>query len=181
MIAQIRSTSHMHDFTFQALLSGYAIACGCVKEMTEKFRKTVELFYALLIYLAVLVSVVLAFPSAKVTKARSFPPLFREFMKAKELSKNRAVQELEALRTYVKDEPAVTFIMDKPFGSNIEDDRFFHDIRNVMVPTLLNPEKGERVAIIYCSTREIAEQRLEAVGYKWAIPLAGGRGIAVPK
>ena len=75
----------------------------------------------------------------------------------------------------------VTFLTDHPHGQNITEERLFNDARLYMVPVILNAQPVGKAAIVYCSTQEIADQRLQETGYQWAGILAPGKGIAVKK
>ena len=86
--------------------------------------------------------------------------------------------DLEPLREHLPPDIPVSFIMDERFGADMSHERFFYDVQNFLAPALLNPAPAEPVAIFYCSTIDIATDRLKETGYSWIHDLGGGKGIA---
>ena len=75
----------------------------------------------------------------------------------------------------------VSFIMDFPFTPYVNAIDQFYAAQAYLTPTLLSHEPDQRAAIIYCSTTQIAEMRMQETGYRLLLPLAEGKGIAVKK
>lgn len=78
-----------------------------------------------------------------------------------------------------KDEKAFSFIMDYPFspyGAKIED---LYTAQSYFVPQLINPVPTEKISIIYCSNKNIADKRMKETNYKLAFPIKNGKGLAI--
>ena len=75
----------------------------------------------------------------------------------------------------------VTYLSDHPYAAVPEEEKEFRDNRLYLAPILVNPEPGEKNAIVNCSSQEIADQRLLETGYQWMASFAPGKGIAVKK
>ncbi|MBI3306203.1 MAG: hypothetical protein HYZ84_00145 [Candidatus Omnitrophica bacterium] len=89
--------------------------------------------------------------------------------------------ELEPFKKVLPAAEIVSFLTDHPFGKNLDEEKIFNDARLYLAPIILNPEPMERVAIVYCSSQEIADQRLAENGYQWAAVMTPGKGVAVKK
>jgi len=72
----------------------------------------------------------------------------------------------------------ISFIMDYPFhpyGTTIEQ---LYTAQSYLVPLILNPEPGEKQALVFCSSAAVAERRLSETGYRMTMVLADGKGLA---
>ena len=73
----------------------------------------------------------------------------------------------------------VTFLMDVPFTSYARGIEKLYAAQIYFTPLILNPEPGERAAIIDCTGPLMAEVRLQQTGYRMIAKVADGKGMAV--
>lgn len=89
--------------------------------------------------------------------------------------------EMEPFKKVLPPDALVTFLTDHAAGVNIQEERTFNDARLYLAPIIVNPEPAGRIAIVYCSSQETADRRLQETGYQWTGILAPGKGLAVKK
>ncbi|MCM8776157.1 MAG: hypothetical protein NC930_07420 [Candidatus Omnitrophica bacterium] len=90
-------------------------------------------------------------------------------------------KEFEPFREFLQGAKAVSFLTDQPYGDAIQEELIYLDARSYLAPLILNPKPGEHLSIIYCSSDEAAQVRLQENGYHWWIKLSPGKGVAVKK
>ena len=88
---------------------------------------------------------------------------------------------LAPFKRFLGNAGTISLITDQPFGKNLEEEKFFHDAQNFLVPLLINPEPREVNAIVYCSSMETANRHVAETGYQWTALLSPGKGVAVKK
>lgn len=87
-------------------------------------------------------------------------------------------QEFEVFKVHLPKAGAVSFIMDYPFSNYGKTVEQIYTAQSYLAPILINTQPVENTAIVFCSSEQIAERRLELTGYEWEIRLGQGKGIA---
>ena len=85
----------------------------------------------------------------------------------------------EPLRRELPASGRFTFLMDYPFhpyGNTVE---LLYTAQSVLAPVLLNPQPGEPLALVWCSSESAAVRRMAETGYLWQKNPGGGKGLAV--
>lgn len=87
--------------------------------------------------------------------------------------------EFAPFRNKLPSKGRFSVIMDHPFGEDPQEEKLFLEARNFLAPLLLNEYPKEPVAIVFCSSMALANQRLAETGYQWSNVFSPGKGIAV--
>jgi len=85
--------------------------------------------------------------------------------------------ELEPIRKLLPTHGAISFVSDKPFGVDIEMEKFYYDLQNYLCPLILSTKAGEKTGLAIFSTAESAQNRLTEINYSWVINWANSKGI----
>ncbi len=85
--------------------------------------------------------------------------------------------ELKPLKTLLPSSGAISFVSDKPFGQDLEIEKFYHDAQSYLCPLVLNPKPGESIGLAFFSSAEIAQKRLEEIRYSWVIDWNHSKGL----
>lgn len=86
--------------------------------------------------------------------------------------------QFKIFKPYLPKESRVSLILDRPNDATTKDKEISYDAQNYLAPRIINLETIEPVALVYCSTQAIAEQRLAETGYEWTHRIAAGKGMA---
>jgi len=86
--------------------------------------------------------------------------------------------ELHSLKAILSPEATVSLITDRAFEADNEVKELFFILQNYMTPRLINPQPVERLALVFCSSPNKAAERTSLLGYKIAVDLGEGRGLA---
>jgi len=89
--------------------------------------------------------------------------------------------QFKIFKPYLRDVDRVSLILDLPNNSNVKTKETSYDAQNYLAPDVINLETVEPVALVYCSTQALADQRLLATGYVWERLISPGKGIAKKK
>lgn len=87
--------------------------------------------------------------------------------------------EFSGFKKYFPEKTPVTFLMDFPFNPYAPTIAQYYTAQSYFVPMILNPEPEEKIALVYCSNRVIADLRMQQTGYRLAAVEGEGKGIAV--
>lgn len=87
--------------------------------------------------------------------------------------------ELDPLRAYLPKTGTVSLITDKAYEEGYAVKEVFFIIQNRIAPLLLNPQPVEAAALVFCTNHDKAVSRLSSLGYRMAVDLQDGRGLAV--
>lgn len=87
--------------------------------------------------------------------------------------------EFSDFKKYFTSKEPVTFLMDVPFTPYARTIAQYYTAQSYFVPAILNPEPEEKMALVYCSDRFIAEQRMRETGYRLVAAESDGKGVAV--
>jgi len=87
--------------------------------------------------------------------------------------------EYEPFVSYLPKTGAISFIMDYPFSNYARTVEQLYTAQSYLVPLIINPGTEEKIAILYCSSDEIADHRLNQSQYKPLARLGAGKGIAL--
>ncbi|MBI4550214.1 MAG: hypothetical protein HY714_04755 [Candidatus Omnitrophica bacterium] len=108
-------------------------------------------------------------------------PVIRSLLAGEDRSILPVGYEFEPYRRFLPARGRLGFIMDFPFHPYGKTITQLYSAQTYFVPVVLNPNPGDPVALLYCSNRFIADQRLAETGYRLAAVLADGKGFAVKK
>ncbi len=113
------------------------------------------------------------------TDLKPHPVLLKSLLSGKDTAYLPQGSEVAAIKPFLPKGGQMSFLTDHPFGVDKEEQKLYWSVSNFLCPMILNPQPVENIAIIYCSTAEIAEKKLRATGYKWMKAFPDGKGVAV--
>lgn len=87
--------------------------------------------------------------------------------------------EFAVFKPFLPPNEKVSILMDTPFSPYDETSRILYTAQSFLTPTVVAAGLSQRAALIYCSDSRLAEKRLKETGYRLALPLSNGKGIAV--
>jgi hypothetical protein len=122
--------------------------------------------------------VVLTAFSISALKTNVHPGFFQSLRTGSDAGYPLPGSQLELLKNFLPSRGTFTFITNQPVETDREAEFFYYDAQNYLVPLVLNSLPEEHYAIVYCSSQQIAEERLRETGYRWTRHLAGGQGLA---
>lgn len=86
--------------------------------------------------------------------------------------------QFKIFKPYLHKTNRVSLILDRPNNATTEDKETSYDAQNYLAPRIINLETVEPLALVYCSSQTIANQRLAEAGYEWTEHIAPGKGTA---
>jgi hypothetical protein len=86
--------------------------------------------------------------------------------------------QFKIFKPYLHKKDRVSLILDRPNTASTEDKEISYDAQNYLAPRIINLETVESKALVYCSSKTIATQRLAEAGYEWTEHISPGKGIA---
>lgn len=89
--------------------------------------------------------------------------------------------QFKIFKPYLPAKGRVSLILDRPNNENTKNKEISYDAQNYFTPLIVNLETMEPLALVYCSSQAIADQRLIETGYEWTHPLSPGKGMARKK
>ncbi len=137
----------------------------------ERFKFTVSLgFHALAIILSVI--------TLKPNTLPVHPRLAAELLSGRDGGYHLPGFQFKIFQPILPKKGSASLIYDTPYSADAKSKEFCYDAQNFLAPFLLNMETKEPIALVYCSSAELAEKRLAETGYRWAYNAGKGRGVA---
>ena len=109
---------------------------------------------------------------------KAHPRLTQDLWSGRDQSYVAPGSHFKIFKPYLAAQGRYSLILDRPNNESVKYKEASYDAQNFLAPLVINLETVEPMALVYCSTPEIAEQRLAQTGYEWAYPLAPGKGLA---
>ncbi len=86
--------------------------------------------------------------------------------------------QFKIFKPYLHKIARVSLILDHPNNATTESKETSYDAQNYLAPRIINLETVEPVALVYCTSENIANERLAEAGYAWTEHIAPGKGTA---
>lgn len=129
------------------------------------------------VFFGLIVKILLTVPSP------ALPPLpaglVQAYLRGVESPFTRPGAEYSRFKGLLPPRGPVTFLMDVPFTPYARGIEKLYAAQSYLTPFILNPQPGERAAIIDCSGPLIADLRMQQTGYRMIARVADGKGMAV--
>jgi len=135
--------------------------------------------YSIISYVFYGTAVFLCFFYYRPVQLESHPALAWHLLRANPYAFVVPASGLGPARSLLPGKGAVSLITDEPFGKEPKWTRFLHDAENFLCPVVINKKPEEKIAVVFCSTPEIAEKRLKETGYAWQTRVSAASGTAV--
>lgn len=85
--------------------------------------------------------------------------------------------DIAPLKNILPKKGRLAFLMGAPFGTDSDQTRRYTQYQNFLAPLLLNPRGGETAGIIFTSSDEIMNQRLNEEGYVLLHKITEGKAV----
>jgi len=143
--------------------------------MFKKHRDHVDFIVRLVLHLGLLF---LALSVIKPIKVKTPEPLIQSLWSTKDRAYLPPGSQFKIFKPYLPAKGRVSLILDQPNNATTKNKETSYDAQNYLAPVIINLETVEPLTLVYCSTQDIAEQRLKETGYRWTQQLSPGKGFA---
>ncbi|OGW72738.1 MAG: hypothetical protein A2Y02_03160 [Omnitrophica bacterium GWA2_52_12] len=125
-----------------------------------------------------IIAIVLSVMTLKPNTLPVHPRLAAELLSGRDNGYQLPGSQFKIFQPILPKKGSASLIYDRPCPTDAKSKQFCHDAQKFLTPFLLSMDTQEPIALVYCSSAELAEKRLAETGYRWAYNAGKGRGIA---